>query len=422
MNAEPLLLWNGTTSTYIPWSKSGYDNERFFSSGRSTALGGDEGFIYECRNDYPLSMEARGPFYKSTWLRFAIRIDDWQFRDIPAESTFVKDFLNISFSEPVKGEQPAYFIRSMIFSAGKRLYVNYRLKYQNSPLKYRDITYPIGLGKNNLLELNFRDEGVDTLSVTAYLNGVVQTSIKDKFSYSRNFTAINLFSYKRKKLKPIKFKIDDFALSDRRLDMPPSYPDSVFTIVDSLQVILNAVSSQKEPHKATRWFLYNSDDSLHPIYVTEEVDPNLLYSRTIPFALGKGKYLWSAYYVNKDLIPGPASVWGKFEITDSRISKRIMIAEASVSAGELNAGSWYEFSIKTEQPLHKNYPTYFIVSLNNPAYIFGHPGNKGGAYICSLNTVYNISLNGDSTIRFYEKFQNGSLKSLELQPGVLGVT
>ncbi|MBL8025024.1 MAG: helix-turn-helix transcriptional regulator, partial [Fibrobacteres bacterium] len=249
--------------------------------------------------------------------------------------------------------------------------------------------------------------------------------------FAKDFTEINLHSYKTEAENHISLFLDEFVLSNRRLQSTPAAPISAGEDVTNENVRLYCKTADNAQvssiHNATCWILKKNGDTLLPLYVSEEVDTSLLYQRNIPFELDSGWYEWYCYFINNDGLPGKASARRKFNIATSQTTGalRVMdiypsIPNESEEAAHLEPGEWYDWHIKSEKPfLHKDI-SYWLINISNPLYKFGHPGNKGGAFVCSLNVVYNISMTENGKWLFYEKKDNGSLKSIRVFPGTRG--
>jgi YesN/AraC family two-component response regulator len=111
----------------------------------------------------------------------------------------------------------------------------------------------------------------------------------------------------------------------------------------------------------------------------------------------------------------------EFNIEESQTSKTVRLKDVLIK-GKPEAGNWHDFTILTENPLPEKASGFFIVSLTHPSYKYSHRGNKGGAYVSSMNTVFNISISSGNEIALFEKTDENSLKSRRLSSSTVGQT
>ncbi len=431
----------GDKSDYVGWTSSSDNSVRPFSFSKEAALSGEEGVDYVRRSDYARDMESKLPFLAVGWFRYAININQWAFGSANGDSVNIKDFLEVAFSNSEKNEQLSHFINSSFFSIGDSLFLLLRFRFSLSSDNDAYISIPLQLNKTHTVEVGWRCGLNDLIDVECIVDNRLRDRVSGRYHFTKDYTRIRLYGYK--KARPIRIFLDDFSLSDRRLEPLPPMPVATEAEISDDGVTLSCQfpdtwNNRQKEHKGTRWIIFKDGDFQRPIYNAEEVDFSHLYKKSVPFKLDSGTYAWYCCFFNNDMIMSRASEPYLFTVGVPQISDFARISGVKVrkfvpvlsslgvagfggEVASIGPGIWYDWRIKTVEKFEEKEIAYWIVSLSHESYTYGHPANKGGAYICSLNTVFNISMDTINRWRLFERTEEGTFKGTTVKRGIRGL-
>jgi AraC-like DNA-binding protein len=371
-------------------------------------------------------------FSKESWFRFFIRID-----------SVVKD----TFTEAQRRTENSTILFPMIISVSDKLQPDQSEALFQFELHKttNDNSYKLTLANVNA------DYSYDTL-ITADIKAGIEYCIESKIDFpDSNLAHIMLIvngreigGIERKWYYPLRYfkitctansyegyrwfvSLDEFAVSNKRIFSIPPKPLDMTTVIRnnvcSLIVSSNIVDVEKQQIAASEWRLYSEADSNMPVFFYIEKNPKKIFSRIIPFNISNGSYFWQTKFVNAQ---GISSDWSRpaFFSQDKDATQPLIIKKCQLfqriggkPTSEIKAGEWYWFSISFSRSIPADSVLYFMVSINDSSYLFGHPGNKFGEYLPCHNFIYNISVGGNG-IRAFEKHKPNSIISDYLQGNI----
>lgn len=333
---------------------------------------------------------ASSTFRNESWLRFLLNFTT----NNNSGSATISDtlhFATLFFNSNRHHGQPGKLSIRIFNEPISGLYkIEWSLRTTSDNTQWRLLSSQIAPNKTYCIEqkIKFAD---DSLNISAYIDNIAVGEIstgyyhqKEKWFLMLNNKIITETSYN--------LYLDEFLISDNRAYGPPSRITELHSFTNDftpeLTIPEHVPAFFTEERKAVRWILYSSDDLNFPLFDVTERDPAYFTTKTLPFQLDSGSYLWQVRVANQFGQWSDPSNHETLTI-DTRREYFITILKSNIETDDntLIPGKSYRLHIKILPKLGWSDVAYVKLRLRHHSFKSGHPllqnsnNPKGDFYI-----------------------------------------
>lgn len=379
----------------------------------------------QLRQGSPKMLNGIAPFMDDFWYRLCFRINSGPGPDMPELQLIQYNFVGRTIDA-----KPESFLNLGVFRESGKFLLRCSLTVTADRADWLVINTQVEPNVLHTVETHARFPAPDTLELSFFLDNDSIFTRKSAYFLPKDCIYQRLFSLRKLADTLLTVDLEGIRVSRTRSYVEPATPVYCRDSLDRFVPVIFC-SQEKSIYKghqisAAHWRLMKGTDTNRILYQSVKKDPAFFKREKTRFPLDSGEFSWQVRLQNNFGLwshwSGPKSILVREQRHRPFLVKDVFVTSPGKTRKQVSLvpGKSYDLHVVTSTAGPWANAGYVIMQLSHDAYQWGHPQNKGGAYLPDSNYPVNFST-ADSFPRkkhfwLYEK-DSGAIASRELITG-----